>query len=125
MKKTRNTVQRMKILEYLKEAKNHASAEQVYKEVSKEIPTITLATVYRNLNHLAENGQITRFRASNGYRFEATVKNHQHFICKKCGEIKDLFQDKLTEHALNNVKPEGDNVEYVNIMFYGTCKKCR
>ena len=65
--KTRNTIQRIKIMKYLKSVKTHPTAEMVYNAVVKEIPSITLATVYRNLHNLANKGKILMFEFNKEY----------------------------------------------------------
>ena len=93
--KRRQTIQRIKILEYLEGVKTHPTAETIYREVKKELPTITLATVYRNLNLLADEGKIVKLEINNEYHFDADRSNHQHGVCKKCGKIY------LKQHCLN------------------------
>jgi Fe2+ or Zn2+ uptake regulation protein len=113
----RNTIQRTRILEYLRKVKTHPAAETVYKEVKKTIPTITLATVYRNLNLLTEQGIINRMTVNHEYRYDGESGVHQHAICKKCGKIIDVeFQ--------TTIKPI-KNFNTNTIFYYGTCDKCR
>ena len=124
MKKTRNTSQRLKILEYLKSVRTHPNAEEVYNAVAKELPAITLATVYRNLNLLAEHGKILRLKINNEYRYDADISFHQHCVCKKCGRLTDLFKKKISEYALSKFNFKGFKPESVNIIFNGICNKC-
>src|SRR3989338_5532441 len=98
IKNTRNTIHRSRILEYLKRVKIHPSAEKVYQEIKKELPTITLATVYRNLHHLASEGKILRLGFGNEYRFDGDVTVHQHCFCERCGKILDQFNLELPEY---------------------------
>ena len=56
----RQTIQKLKIMQHLHSVKTHPSAEMVYNAVKEEVPTITLATVYRNLNSLANAGKILK-----------------------------------------------------------------
>ena len=83
----------MRVLEYLLGVKTHPNAETVYNHVKKELPTITLATVYRNLNAMVEAGQIIRMEINNEYHYDADTRAHQHCICRSCGKIIDVFQD--------------------------------
>ncbi|MBN2101285.1 MAG: transcriptional repressor [Candidatus Aenigmarchaeota archaeon] len=125
MGKNRMTSQRLKILEYLRSVKTHPTAEMVYKAVSRDLPAITLATVYRNLNLLAEQGQILRFEIGKEYRFDGDTCCHQHFVCTKCGKLIDIFNKKLSEQAMKSVDSEEFFPKSVRIIFYGTCKKCK
>jgi Fe2+ or Zn2+ uptake regulation protein len=125
MKKNRMTNQRLRILEYLKKVKTHPTAERVYKEVVKQLPNITLATVYRNLNHLAEQGEINRFEINCTSHFDGDMSFHQHCICKKCGRINDLFEPKITQDTIKKVKLNDFEPEGINILIYGICRKCK
>jgi Fur family transcriptional regulator, peroxide stress response regulator len=121
----RMTNQRLKILEYLKGVKTHPTAEMVYKAVAKELPNITLATVYRNLNHLAEEGEIQRFEVNCTSRFDGHLGFHQHCICKRCGKINDIFESKITKDTMNKVKSMDFEPQSINVLIYGKCKKCK
>jgi Fur family peroxide stress response transcriptional regulator len=125
MKNTRMTNQRLKIMEYLKSVKTHPTAEMVYNKVVKELPKITLATVYRNLNLLADQGEILRLEINNEYRYDADLSFHQHCVCKKCGKIIDLFQKEISRYALNKIRTNNFKPTSVNVIFYGICKKCK
>ncbi|MDD6142906.1 MAG: transcriptional repressor, partial [bacterium] len=56
----RNTIQRSLVLEAVNRLHSHATADEVYEEIIQEYPTISKATVYRNLNLLSEMGEIRR-----------------------------------------------------------------
>lgn len=125
MIKTRMTVQKLKILEYLKSVKTHPTAEQVYNIVKKEIPTLTLATVYRNLNQLADSHQILRIKFNNEYHFDADMCFHQHCVCDKCGSISDAFLKKITKNSLVDLDADGFAPKSIMITFHGLCKECK
>jgi len=125
MIKTRMTSQRIKILDYLKGVHTHPNAEDVYEHVKKDLPSITLATVYRNLNLLAEQGEILKLEINNEFRFDADMCYHQHCVCRKCGKIVDIFNKKISEYALKNFKSKEFNADCVNVIFKGLCKKCK
>ena len=123
--KRRTTIQRLKILEYLKSVKSHPTAEIIYKQVVKEVPTMTLATTYRNLNVLEEDGEIRKLEISGEKRYDADCACHQHCICKKCHRIIDLCQEKISKYAINNFKAEQFEPNSVTIIFHGICKNCK
>lgn len=122
MIKRRITVQKLKILEYLRSVKTHPTAEIVYGAVKKEIPTITLATVYRNLNLLDNEGKILRLEIGNEFHFDADISRHQHCVCRKCGKIYDVFQKEISEYAMKRINYNAFNPTDVQIIFYGHCK---
>lgn len=121
---TRITNQRIKILNYLKSVNTHPSAEMVYNNVVKELPQITLATVYRNLNLLAERGDVLRLEVESEYRYDGNTGFHQHLICKKCKKIIDIFQKNIPEDITKKIKNKEFTTESVIVVFYGYCKKC-
>lgn len=114
----------MKVIEFLRGVHSHPTAEMVYEAVKKDIQTITLATIYRNLNQLAQDGEIIKLEVNGEYRFDADISKHQHLVCKKCGKIKDLFQENISAYALKNINSPGFYTESVQVMFRGECKKC-
>jgi len=121
---TRQTIQKLKIMQHLQSVKTHPSAEMIYNAVKEEVPTITLATVYRNLNFLAGEGKILKLEINNEFRFDGDISKHQHCVCKKCGCIKDLFQEEISEYALKKISHSGFQPEAVNVIFMGLCDKC-
>ena len=79
--------QREKVLDIVRSTKSHPTADWVFHEVRKELPNISLATVYRNLNLLAESGEISEVICDGQLRFDANKEEHFHFICKSCKGI--------------------------------------
>jgi len=122
---TRMTSQRIKILDYLRSVKTHPTAEMVHKEVLKSLPAITLATVYRNLNLLAEQGVILRLEVNKEYRYDGDSCCHHHLICRKCEKIIDIEDSSLTGSALKTIDRKIFDPDSVRIMFYGICADCK
>ena len=83
--------QRELIYHALMNSKEHPTAEMVYQMLKPENPNLSLGTVYRNLNLLAEQGQVLRIRSAEGPdRFDAAPKPHEHLICVRCGKLTDV-----------------------------------
>lgn len=122
---TKYSRQREAILAYLHSTKEHPTAETVYSKLRIEYPKLSLGTVYRNLNLLAESGKIMRLNCGDGMdHFDATVCPHNHFICKGCGKVMDLDMPSLefiNERAAENF---GGRIQGHQIYFYGKCKDC-
>jgi len=120
----RNTVQKIKIIEYLNSVKTHPTAEQVYNAVKKELPSISLGTVYRNLKLLADQGKILKLEINNESRFDATTCNHQHCVCSTCGNIIDIDNQDISDYALRNI---GNDFipDCVTIIYRGHCRNCK
>lgn len=117
--------QREAILTYLRSTKDHPTAETVYTKLRVTNPKLSLGTVYRNLNLLAESGEILRLNCGDGTdHFDATVEPHYHFICKECGRVLDLDMPSIefiNDQAAENFAGE---IQGHQVYFYGLCKKC-
>ena len=94
MSDIRQTKQKAAILGYLRSVKTHPTAEIVYSAVKKEMPNISLGTVYRNLEEFSKNEIIGKLEVAGRKRFDGDISVHGHFICEKCGRIDDLFFKK-------------------------------
>jgi Fur family peroxide stress response transcriptional regulator len=119
------TPQRLAILKEISKA-GHIDLDTIYKNLSKSFPSMSLATVYKNLHTLKENGIIKELNVDNlknKYELSNQPKHH-HLVCKVCGEITDIFLDtaqisQQTQHI------EGFDVDYCEVFCYGTCPKCK
>src|SRR3989339_582075 len=90
-KNIRPTYQRLKILKYLTESKEHPTVDRIYGVMKKDIPTISKTTVYNTLNSLVEAGvALPIIITGKESRFDSNVMPHHHFYCEKCGKILDL-----------------------------------
>ncbi len=117
--------QREVILAFLHSTKAHPTAEMIYMELRKTNPKLSLGTVYRNLNLLVECGELQRLSCGDGMdHYDATVTPHYHFVCEKCGAVRDLDMPQvLTEDAAAGDEFVGE-VHRHQIYFYGICKQC-
>ncbi len=117
--------QRDCIISYLISTKEHPTAETVYEHVREELPNISLGTVYRNLNLLADDGKILRFTALSGnVRFDGNPQQHYHFVCRECGRVLDLevelnHIDKLAGADFDGI------IEGHSVIYYGICPDCK
>jgi len=124
MKQLKHSRQRDMIRDFLIGNDLHPTADEIYLFARSQDPTISLGTVYRNLNQLTEAGEIRRITVGNGKdRFDFRTNAHGHFICKACGQINDI------KTASSFMKPlaglENCQVESVELLFYGLCPKCK
>lgn len=80
------------------------------------------ATVFRNLKALVEEGKIVKLKfEDDSTRYDGNPFVHDHFLCRKCGEIVDIVR---TEQE-NGVLPQGQfKIEYKSVAYYGLCAKC-
>lgn len=121
----RNTTQRLKILAHLRKTRTHPTAEEIYAAVKKELPAITLATVYRNLNILTQQGLITKINIDGTCRYEGQEESHVHGIDEKTGTIIDIHDQGITAHARKKLKEQGYDAHNVTIIFTGVSKTPR
>jgi Fe2+ or Zn2+ uptake regulation protein len=123
--KSRLTNQKIKILEYLRSTKSHPTAEKIFTEVRKSLPAISLTTVYRNLNDLAEKGKVLRMEVNKEYRYDCDTEPHEHCVCRICGKVIDNATCRRAKRALRTFKSNKFRAESVSIVYSGICKSCR
>ena len=122
----RLTKQRQVILEELKKTRSHPTADELYQEVRKRIPNISLGTVYRNLEILASCGLIKKIEtAGSQKRFDGNTTPHHHVRCMECGKIGDLSCEPSV--PLNGVVDQacGYKIFDYRLEFIGLCPECR
>ncbi len=109
-------------MDVVKSVKTHPTADAVYEILRKTEPNISLGTVYRNLNMLVSNNEINVLRTNDEkVRFDGDTSSHQHFICKQCGKIIDIYCDAEIPKILSDT---GVLVEERQTVYYGKCLDC-
>jgi len=119
------TYQRLKILEYFSNnLNNHPTVEMVYEKLLKEIPTLSLTTVYNTLNNFLEKRLVFGVTITGTeVRYDFNTDYHHHFLCKKCGQIIDI--DLKCAYAEGEKRIiSGHRIEEVHGYFKGICKDC-
>jgi len=120
----RNTKQLRIIWEAVKDDKSHPTADQIYDRVRKKLPTISLGTVYRNLQKLVSDNKLQVLMRGRSQHFDPLVEHHQHFICEACDRVYDVLIDNQREIRPAKLPHEGFRVTSHQLAFYGTCKDC-
>jgi Fur family peroxide stress response transcriptional regulator len=119
------TPQRIAICRIALNSRVHPSAQQVYNEVKKIHPTVSLATVYKTLEVLRDLDLVQEINFPKGQaRFDSYMNPHINLICSKCGNIADLDDVTVKEitrkvAAATKFKPTGQRMD-----IYGICQKC-
>lgn len=118
--------QRNAILDLLKNTTTHPTANWVYMEIKEQFPKVSLATVYRNLNLLADLGTIIRLDVGNGTEhYDFNTCNHYHFVCTSCHKIIDVMDMIPFDGIDNNVEQMlGVKVKTHSLTFHGECEDC-
>lgn len=116
------TYQRLKILNYVKENRNHPTVDMIYRDIVKVVPTMSKTTVYNTLKSFADAGIVMPVVITGtGVRFDFGGINHHHLLCEKCRNIIDLKVE-----CPNAKKKEmcGNIVKEVHGYFKGICSAC-
>ena len=122
----RNTIQRTLVLEAVNRLRCHATADQIYDEIRKDHPSISRATVYRNLNLLAEMGQVRRWEIPGSADcFDHICANHCHVKCAVCGRLFDVDMDFVSGLEQGIRDDHGFAFTGYDILFHGVCPACR
>lgn len=122
----RNTIQRSLVYEAVNNLKCHASADEIYAEIVRKYPTIGRGTVYRNLNQLAENGDIKKIEIPGGAdRYDHNCHDHYHVRCLKCGSVFDMDMEYITDLEKSVRDTRGFYISGHDIIFKGICSECR
>jgi len=121
------TKQREVVLQVIRSAEHHLTANEVFDEAKRLLPTISFATVYNSLRFLKEAGHIAeiQFGFSGANRFDAKTTRHDHAICNRCGKLIDIdlkMPDELVKLAarLSKFKPES-----LELTLRGLCPECK
>jgi len=117
----KKTPQRLTILKTI-DKYGHIAIEDIYAEVKEQFPSISLATVYKNINALKEEKVVSEIHPKDSkIKFEIKKQPHGHFVCKKCGEVYDFELQNICQPSLDII----DNIENSEVYLYGICKKCK
>jgi len=125
MKETRRQTQQLKVVwDAIKDETSHPTADQIYEKVRRTMPTISLGTVYRNLQKLVGEKKLKVLTLGRTQRFDPMVDRHDHFICERCNRVYDIAV-KSTEKVLSPSLPrQGFKVTAHQVTLYGICKSC-
>jgi Fur family peroxide stress response transcriptional regulator len=120
------TFPRMAIYKILLQYKGHPSAEDIYKEVQKDYPNISLATVYKTLEMLAENDLITKVTQLHDIvRYDFNKEIHHHLVCVKCKKITDIENESLNKLPIPKNIDKGFKILNYQVQFDGICMDCQ
>ena len=118
--------QRELILQALKDNPVHPTADCLYSCLKDANPELSLATVYRNLNLLADNGIINRVSGLDGSaHFDHNTHKHYHFICSKCNKVYDVPYDIAPDLEAKTTAATGLKTESADVVLHGICPDCQ
>ena len=118
--------QRELILKTLETNVVHPTADYIYAIVKEDMPNISLATVYRNLNQLSAEGVIKKIEGLEPVaHFDHNTHNHHHFICSSCNKVYDVPYKLIPNLSDIILLETGLRLESCEISLKGLCQACQ
>jgi len=120
------TFQRMNMLECI-EKYGHMSIDSIYDEVVKSHPSLSLATVYKNIILMVENGVLVEVPITGlKPKYELVKNDHIHLVCTECGEVEDKPHNANADALFATMsKNENFTLSKQQINLYGVCSQCQ
>lgn len=122
------TQQREVLYAVMQGLEGHPSPEEIYAEVRRRIPAISLATVYKNIHLFVESGILRQVSLHHGsQRVERNEHEHHHLVCSRCKAITDIGSDELGTAGLLQGRnlPGGFRAERIAVDVVGICVRCQ
>ena len=120
------TKQREVVLQVIRDADNHLTANEVFGRAKSLLPSISFATVYNSLRYLKDAGHIAEISFGNGAsRFDRMTHRHDHAICTRCGKLVDIemeLPEELIKRAARKSKFKPESLEFT---LRGKCPDCK
>lgn len=120
------THQRLVIYRVLAESLDHPSPEAVYERVRREIPSISQATVYKNIHVLTDLGlvsEVNELHRTN--RLDANLDRHHHLVCVRCKKVVDYYDEALDSIQAQETSPHGFQIRRCQVEMHGLCPDCQ
>ncbi len=119
------THQRLEIFHAVASSLDHPSAEAVHRAVQSTTPTVSLDTVYRTLWLLTDLGLLATLGPRQGsVRFDANVENHHHYVCTRCGLVRDFESDDLNTLKIPDTVNDFGRILSAHVEVRGVCDRC-
>jgi Fe2+ or Zn2+ uptake regulation protein len=121
----RVTPQRLVIARIVDERDAHVTAEEIFSEVTDRLPGVSLPTIYATLELLEELGHVVRVPTSSGpVLFDTRVEQHDHMICRSCGDVIDLDARINRAKLFAAASSQGFAAEHAQVLVQGLCASC-
>ncbi len=119
------TKQREVVLQVIRGAEQHLTANEVFTSAKDRLPGISFATVYNSLRYLKESGHIAEIQFGKGAsRFDRMTTRHDHALCTRCGTIVDIEMDLPQELVAQAERESQFRMESVEFTLRGICPEC-
>jgi Fur family peroxide stress response transcriptional regulator len=120
------TPQRLAIYQVLAGDDSHPGAEDIYRRIKPNLPSLSLGTVYRTLELFEEHGLVSRIHAfSDQARFDANLDAHHHLVCVRCRRVLDFADSRLESLPVAQENLHGFRVLTHRIHLVGVCPTCQ
>jgi Fe2+ or Zn2+ uptake regulation protein len=119
------TPQRLALLD-LVHTHGHISIDELYDLLIEDFPSLSLATIYKNMTIMTNSGLLKEIKIDNRKsKYEITKEEHIHFVCNECGAIEDKKPTQELREVFSTIaNSEKFSFDDYNLNLYGTCKKC-
>lgn len=118
--------QRESIYRAVMESRDHPTAMMVYDALKAEMPHLSLGTVYRNLNQLADLGRLRKIPLPDGgCRFDGTTDVHSHIVCERCSKVADVMAPPMEQLADAVERETGYRLSSYDVVIRGVCRACQ
>ena len=118
--------QRERIFRTVVESCEHPTANMVYEQLKADMPRLSLGTVYRNLNQLADAGRLKKIPLADGScRIDKTRESHSHIVCEVCGSVADVHLPSFQALELAIAEETDFVLRSYDVVLRGVCKHCR
>jgi len=119
------TPQRSAVYAMLAATDSHPTPEAIHQAVRRELPNLSLATVYKVLDQFLDHGLVLKVsKPEQAARYDARVDGHHHLVCESCGRIGDIVIEPLNDALSQIPVAEGFQVRRVEVVLQGLCSEC-
>ncbi len=119
------TRQREVVLQVIRDADSHLTANEVFAAAKAKLPSISFATVYNSLRYLRDAGHIDEIQFGNGAsRFDKFTHRHDHAICTECGKLVDIEMEIPADIVKRAAKYSRFKPESIEFTLRGRCPDC-
>lgn len=116
-------MQRLAVLKAI-DVLGHTTSDELIQYMGKIQSDVSLATIYRNLGILVEEGQVRKLKLGDFDVYETIKEKHYHFICKSCGKIMDIPTSNINPMDIPKDFMDNEISDY-DLVLFGYCKNCR
>ena len=120
------TPQRLEIFRELTGTEAHPDAETLFRAVQQRMPTVSVDTVYRTLWMLHDLGLVTTLGPrGSGVRFDANLDRHHHYVCVRCGLVRDFDSEELDGLSVPGAVTQLGSIVDTQVEVRGLCTTCQ